>query len=315
MAKGSRDVTVGLFVLIFGAAFIWGILWISAGGPPQANDHYITYLTESVSGLYVDAPVNYQGVDVGKVESIRIAPNNPRQVELVLQIRAGTPVTESTVAVLEFQGLTGIANVNLIPGLPDAAPIAASGAADYPVIPSQPSLYSRLESSAAELFDGLSGTAEQINGLLGSVDGEELGNAFRNLSLIAERVAEQSKRLDQLVTRLDGTLINLEAASGGLPELLDSFVTSAQAVTQAAQSINQLSNDFGAASGDFAGAMARGGSDVAQFTGSALPELNAMLVELRVASANLRQASEALAADPSILLFGAQPPELGPGER
>jgi phospholipid/cholesterol/gamma-HCH transport system substrate-binding protein len=47
---------VGAFVLVLGAAFIWGILWISAGGTPQSFDRYVVYMTDSVSGLNVDAP-------------------------------------------------------------------------------------------------------------------------------------------------------------------------------------------------------------------------------------------------------------------
>ena len=123
MAKHSRDLLVGTFVLVFGAAFVWSVLWISAGGPPQSYDHYATYMTESVSGLYVDAPLNFQGVDVGKVERIDIDPIDPQRVRLLLQVKQGTPVNQGTVAMMEYQGLTGIANVNLIGAAKELPPI------------------------------------------------------------------------------------------------------------------------------------------------------------------------------------------------
>ena len=47
---------VGAFVLILTTAFIWGMLWISVGGPPQDYDRYLVYMMDSVSGLNVDAP-------------------------------------------------------------------------------------------------------------------------------------------------------------------------------------------------------------------------------------------------------------------
>ena len=53
---------------------------------------------------------------------------------------------------------------------------------------------------------------------------------------------------------------------------------------------------------------------MAEFSGSTLPEIAAMVSELRLVSENLRRMSEALARDPSLLLYGAPEPRPGPGE-
>jgi hypothetical protein len=76
MTSKSGYMLVGAFVLVLAAAFIWGILWISAGGTPQSLTRYVVYMTDSVSGLNVDAPLRYRGVDVGKVEQISIDNKN-----------------------------------------------------------------------------------------------------------------------------------------------------------------------------------------------------------------------------------------------
>ena len=101
---------VGAFVLALGAALIAGALWLAAGGASaQAYDLYLAIEDESVAGLNLNAPVKYNGVDVGKVKGIHLDPANPERVRLIFAIERGTPIKEDTVAVLKTQGLTGIA--------------------------------------------------------------------------------------------------------------------------------------------------------------------------------------------------------------
>ncbi|MEO8102948.1 MAG: MCE family protein, partial [Betaproteobacteria bacterium] len=59
---------VGAFVLILGAALIAGVLWLASGGAFQKKyDLFLAVEEESVSGLNLNAPVKYNGVEVGKV--------------------------------------------------------------------------------------------------------------------------------------------------------------------------------------------------------------------------------------------------------
>jgi len=105
---------VGAFVLALGAALVAGVLWLAAGGGFQEKPTlYLALVGESVSGLNVNAPVKYRGVDVGRVRAIRLDPENPEQVRLLFAIDRGTPIKEDTEAVLKTQGLTGIAYVEL----------------------------------------------------------------------------------------------------------------------------------------------------------------------------------------------------------
>ena len=66
-----------------------------------------------MAGLNVNAPVKYNGVDVGKVHDIRLDPADPMRVTLEFAIERGTPIKTDTEAVLTTQGLTGIAYVEL----------------------------------------------------------------------------------------------------------------------------------------------------------------------------------------------------------
>jgi hypothetical protein len=111
---------------------IAGVLWLASGGALQKKyDLYLAIEDESVAGLNLNAPVKYNGVDVGKVREIRLDPGNPERVNLLFAIERGTPIKEDTVAVLKTQGLTGIAYVELSGGARDAPPLRATAGSDW----------------------------------------------------------------------------------------------------------------------------------------------------------------------------------------
>src|SRR6185369_14184257 len=130
---------VGLFVLVHSTVLIGIVLWLASGGAfRQKYDTYLAIEDESVAGLSLNAPVKYNGVDVGKVREIRLDTDNPERVRLLFAIERGTPIKEDTVAVLKIQGLTGIAYVELSGGARESPPLRASAQSPYPVIRTKP---------------------------------------------------------------------------------------------------------------------------------------------------------------------------------
>ncbi|MBI5611867.1 MAG: MCE family protein, partial [Gammaproteobacteria bacterium] len=152
MEEKVNFAVVGVFVLLLGAAFIGGVLWLSSGKSYRTSyDIYQTYMTESVAGLNLNAPVRYRGVEVGRVQKIALAPGNVEQVQVTLAIKTGTPIKTDTVAILSTQGLTGIAFVDLRGGSRDSPALHAQADERYPVINSGPSLMVRLDASLIDV--------------------------------------------------------------------------------------------------------------------------------------------------------------------
>jgi len=148
MEEKVNFAVVGVFVLLLSAAFIGAVLWLSSGVSYRTSyDIYQTYMKESVSGLNLNASVRYRGVEVGRVRKIALAPGNVEQVQLTLAIESGTPIKTDTVAILQTQGLTGIAFVELLGGSRDAPVLQAQAGQPYPVIDTGPSLMVRLDAS------------------------------------------------------------------------------------------------------------------------------------------------------------------------
>ncbi len=67
----------------------------------------------NVTGLFTDAAVRYRGLGVGKVESIKFDKSHPWQIRIRILVDQNVPMTHSTYATLGFQGVTGIAFVQL----------------------------------------------------------------------------------------------------------------------------------------------------------------------------------------------------------
>ncbi|MBT8048211.1 MAG: MCE family protein [Xanthomonadales bacterium] len=313
ISKSSYALT-GAFVLVLGTIFIWGVLWISAGGPPQNFQRYLVYMTDSVSGLNVDSAVRFRGVDVGKVEQISIDPKNSGRVRLQLLIRQGTPITIETVANLEYQGLTGLASVNLGGGHADSKVLTRAEGEEYPVIQARSTLFSSLDLTLSDLLDNLIETSAGINDLLNEENRANVSRSIENVAGVTEKFLEQSQQLDAVIENLSATLENTRAASVGFPALVQDFSASAQAITRMADQINTVGERLASASAGIDQAANQTADDLAAFTGTTVPEIHALVSELRLAAENLRRMSDALAQDPSILLYGTPERQPGPGE-
>jgi len=130
--------------LLFAAVIVVGALVALGWYVADASGHRVYRITtqDSVSGLVVDAPVEFHGVDVGKVKRVELT--GPRSVSILLGIRDSAPVTAATVATITSRGLatrgfTGYVYVSLEDVGEDKRPIVAAEGADYPVIRTAPS--------------------------------------------------------------------------------------------------------------------------------------------------------------------------------
>lgn len=315
MTRKPNFVLTGVFVLVLGAAFIWGLLWISAGGRPQQFDRYVAYMRESVSGLNVDSALKYRGVDVGKVEEITIDTENPQRIRLLLQVRQGIPITTDTVATLEYQGLTGLANINLSGGSPGSPKLTARDDEDYPVINTEPSLFNRLDTTTTDLLGNLIRTSASINALLNEENREHIATTLANAATLSEALAAQSQNFETALARLNDTLENARLASRDFPALTKDLAAGAEVIGGMAEQFQAAAASATEIAADVERLVERAGGDLDRLSAAAAPALTSMLKDLRRAAQNLDRMSDLLARDPSVLLYGATPPEPGPGER
>jgi len=296
---------VGAFVLLLGAALISGVLWLSSGKSyGKVYDTYLVFMNESVSGLSVDAPVRYRGVQVGGVRRIELAPGNSELVQLTLNIERGTPVKLDTVAILQVQGLTGIAHINLSGGSQDSPPLGRKPGQKYPVISAGPSLMQRLDNGVTALLTNLNRSSENFNLLLNEENRIALGRMLVNLERLSTTLSQYSKELEHGLQHAVRTLENTEKltaqANAELPQLL-------QRVQRSADAFDRL-----AATAARAGASTADAADSVR--NETLPEARQAIGELRELTASLQRLSEELQRNPGMLLQRRAEAAPGPGE-
>lgn len=142
---------VGLFVILLTAVIVVAVAWMTTGFKMNEYTLYKVYMTEPVSGLTSDEPVEFNGVAVGKIKDIVINKHNPELVEILLSIKSDTPVTRGTVATLSLRGLTGVTYISLEDKGEDRAPLLAAADQLYPVIKTKPSILVRLDTILTQL--------------------------------------------------------------------------------------------------------------------------------------------------------------------
>ncbi len=314
MTSKNSYIRIGIFVVVLTTALIWGTLWLSAGGAPGEYDYYLTYMNESVSGLSQDAALTYRGVNVGKVREITIDPNNPDRVRLMLQVKHGVPIKQDTQATLAMQGLTGLATIDLLGGSPASPPLTMTDGEPYPVIPSKPSLLVRLDSVISDLLGNLIEMSRKVNEMLDTDSRANLAKTLAHIETITGTLAGESSRLGNIVGDAEATMQNARRASAALPDLMRDVTHSSQTLATMAEQLRAAGETINATSKTLQRTAATSGTDVQRFTASTLPDITAMTRDLRDAAENLRQVSESIERDPSVLLYGRAEQKRGPGE-
>lgn len=306
---------VGGFVLVLGAALIAGVLWLASGGAWQTKfDLYLAMEDESVAGLNLNAPVKYNGVDVGKVHDIRLDSVNPERVRLILAIERGTPIKVDTVAVLRTQGLTGIAYVELRGGAPDAAALVAAGPGLLPEIRTKPSLSARLENILTTVLAKLDSTSNNINALLSDENRLAVKSALADIATVSRTLAARKDTLDAGLASAARTFDNSARVTAQLGPVIERVAPVIDRIGRSADAIEKLGNEAALASTSAGKTVDAVGADVKRLTAETVPEMTRLLGELNVLSASLRRLSEQTERNPSSLLFGRSPVPPGPGE-
>ena len=89
---------VGAFVIVLFFLMMAGVIGLSKGLSRGQYTTYQVFMKESISGLSVDAPIEFNGVPIGRLQSIEIDQKDPQVVMLLLDIKNLTPITQGTQA-------------------------------------------------------------------------------------------------------------------------------------------------------------------------------------------------------------------------
>ncbi|MDF1647008.1 MAG: MlaD family protein [Legionellaceae bacterium] len=286
MEAKTNYTLVGLTVLLLGAGLLSASLWLSVGFDRKTYNTYITYLNESVSGLTEESPIKYNGVRVGLINSITLNHENPEQVILVLKIEQDVPITESTTATLVFQGITGTTYLGLSASTPSLVPLKKTPNSPYPVIPSEPSFFHKIEQNVDTL------TAD-LKRFFNKENADNIEKTLRNFESLSAVFTQNNQNINQTLE--------------DLPQLTKSLKVSAE-------KFNTMAEDVSVSGKQFTATMKAGKNSIDQISQQTLPPITLLMRRLNDIAANLEKVSAEMRQNPSVLVRGSAPPKLGPGE-
>ena len=216
MFKGNKNLIVGLFVSISLAVFIGFVLWLTGRSGTEEVDQYSMLFQRDVSGLSVGGPVSFMGVNIGSVTAMQLIRRDDMTVRVDIEVLASTPVDSGTFASLAFQGITGVAVINLGSDPGSHAPIELTEGVQYPVIPVRDVGFSALLSRAPEIMDGLDELLAQANLLLGEQNRAAITSTLEDLQAILSSLAQSKETIARLPDELSQVLAGAQATIGQL---------------------------------------------------------------------------------------------------
>ena len=111
MENKSHAFIAGLFTVCLVAVALFIVWYLNVDKTVRLP--YMISTDQSIPGLKPQATVRYRGMDVGRVTSIGFNPARPGEILIHFEVKEDTPMTKSTYATLTYQGVTGIASVEL----------------------------------------------------------------------------------------------------------------------------------------------------------------------------------------------------------
>lgn len=307
METRASHILVGSFVLAFLAGLIAFAIWIAKVDLDAEYTDYDIYFEGSVSGLYKRSIVYYSGIPVGDVRDITLAPHDAQKVRVWVRLRAEVPVTEGAEAKLEFQGLTGVAYIELTGGPPGGAQIVALEGEERAVIPAGTSAFQAVYEGAPDLINQAVKAVVQIQKLLDDEHIKSVGNTLRNADRLSANLARGTDDIDGLLAEARAVLVSANEAAENISKLAASgntllerdgerIVNEAVATMQAATDMIKRID----------GLVAANEESITQFVGGSLPEVSRMIVDLRATAQSLSRLMKRLEQDPAEIIFGTK---------
>jgi phospholipid/cholesterol/gamma-HCH transport system substrate-binding protein len=189
METRAPFVIVGAFVLAAIAAVFGFVYWLQNTGGLGPRATYHVQFEGSVPGLLVGAAVLFNGIRVGEVSELNLAPDSPRRVNATISVASTTPVRADTRVGLEFQGLTGVPVVALEGG------VMVGNTGEVPTLVAEPGAGQGMTQAARDALRKVDSVLAENSGALKDI--------IANFKVFSEGLARNTGKLDGIVAGLE----------------------------------------------------------------------------------------------------------------
>ena len=300
MENRSHALWAGFFTIAMLCAAVFTGIWLNRDRTERVSYQIVT--DRAVSGLNPQASVRYKGLAVGRVDQITFDPLSLGQININISIDPDTPVTRSTFATLGYQGVTGIAFVQLDDDQTHPIRLTAEQG-QIPRIPLRLGLLEKLERSSTAILTKIELASDQLTQLFSPENQQVILGAFASTS-------EATQRWTKVADNLKPTVKLLPEAVDQAKKTLASVQELAQNATLVSQKINTLADPEGPLHLTLSNLSNLSG----QMQADTLPQINNLAKEASNSMRTFNKTLDEINKRPQDLIFGKPAAMPGPGE-
>lgn len=305
METRAHHVLIGLFTLIVSIGALLFALWLAQSSNDKQYKLYDVIFSEAVTGLSEGGTVQYSGIRVGDVVSLRLDPDDPRKVRARIRVFDTTPIREDTRAKLALTGVTGQAIIQLSSAAQDSPPLVSKDGG-IPVIKTIPSPFAKLLANGEDIASNINNLVNNVNRMFSQENVDRISRTLDHIDQATGVVAEQRgdirKTVQELAAASEQARITLANASqlleranqtlGGKGQvIMDDAQKTLASLQRSSEKIEQLlDGNYDAVNGGLNG----------------LGEVGPAVRELRATLENLRNVTRRLEENPTGYLFNSE---------
>ncbi len=298
--REANYTAVGAFVLLIATMAGLFVYWYAGSGDARDYRRYEIYFEGSVSGLNRGSTVRYLGVEVGRVEAIRIDQRASDRVQVIADIDSTTPISQTTLASLSLAGVTGMLYIDLLANADAKRKMETVPSEKYPVIDSVRSNFDLFLSSLPDLVGRAADLIDRANDVLSEENIASFSSTMRHIEQGAATLPDTMSEARKAVGELNATLADVRIAAAGARAFVES---SGPDLSEAAAGIRAISDNLAKTTAHLDKLMTDHREDLGMFLRDSLPEMERLLRDSRVAAQEFRELSRSLKSDPSQLLY------------
>ena len=309
METRAHHLLIGGFVLIAMMGLAAVTVWVAKVDIDADYTEYDIYFQGSVAGLYEDGTVFYLGIPSGKITEIALTPKDPRKIRVQIRVRTEVPVLEGSRAVLEVQGLTGVAYIEIRGGEPGSPLLLPKGDEERAVILTEFSPLQELLQETPNLVNESILAVASFRKVFNEENVDNIAKILANTNTLSADLITATSKLDYTIAEINAMLDKVDEASLAVDDFAvtgkaffdesgDKFVATAQSITELMKHIDSL--------------VAKNENAITGFTNSTLPEVSRMVQDLRRAAQSLDAITRKLEENPSAFLLGKGGPAYKP---
>lgn len=211
METRANFILIGAFTLAVLAGAFGFVYWFQNLHDTKQRSPLRIVFEGSANGLRTGGNVNFNGVRVGEVTSVKL--DNPRRVVALVMVENNAPIRKDTNVGLEFQGLTGVAAIALKGGDADAPPVP-NDTDGVPVLTADPT-------ALQDISEAIRATLATVNRIVAD-NQDAVKNSLQNVEAFTATLAKNAEKIEGIMlhaesamSKADHLMMGLDKIAGG----------------------------------------------------------------------------------------------------